>query len=170
MTSKTEVERMQEAREFVSGWLFRSKDRRSSGQSWSLEQCHDAARMLVEFRQSSTVETADDEVWFVVRAGILLNAKPYGSPKPPDGQYVLRHAETSAPRCKHHWSALRANIHECLNDGCGAFMTRAGVVYSPEEPTEVHKHWCAKLAPPVYKPMECNCGAVTPEKASGEPP
>lgn len=33
---------------------------------------------------------------------------------------------------------------------------------SPLEPSVAHKHWCAKLAPPVYTAMDCNCGAVKP--------
>lgn len=36
-------------------------------------------------------ETSDGEVWFVVRGGVLMNAKPYGkTAAAPDGEYVLR--------------------------------------------------------------------------------
>jgi hypothetical protein len=39
----------QEARAFVSEWLFESKDRKSGGMPWQSEHCEDAAQMIVQF-------------------------------------------------------------------------------------------------------------------------
>lgn len=46
----------QEARAFVSNWLFESRDRKSGGMSWQSEHCEDAAQMIVQFFKDRAVK------------------------------------------------------------------------------------------------------------------